>query len=682
MKMKQDHRLMSKDAIFRSIQNSKYEKLFHENPFEGMEKLIMALKDRFIQSIKPLDLSVEIEQTLQQSDLFYTKLFDKFGYIPKDPDLVELRVETPCSIVFTMIYNDLWGLANDHKSTSLSIYSELKTYINKLLGKAVAADSTLQGINCWVKIHTIATNYWDFRSEWVNKLNAQLIENEVNTLIVVPNTPLHTLAVHHRESGEAFTKWYQSTLDQLENKSAWKYVESATKMADYIHLIDSLSFNEELLLKLPLKYWLQWMDNLRLPILQAHVFYSIENLNELEYIIKYIIDNSSVFKTKTEHLLLIALERYYKLLKKISYHLYDLQDASWEDIDIVQKEKISTDVNQRLEAWKNNELKDSCQLVFDTIFGHAPISESQYFNPIFEWLNSKSIYLYTRYYEPHKLLHQTIHEIFGNKLIQDRQNKIKIIKSIDIKVLNWQYFNYLISMFDADTKDRVFQDALCQKYKGYIGLDRFSWNGEQEYRLEIINQAVYFAYLISKVANPLKEWADLFSKYKYRHEGWHFKYVNFSSRNREMYLLMVGFSLSQLLREDGKKAIEVLNNVLKKFILQSRMDTFLDVKQYQSILKFIVDTIACINLSKMNDYLADLLNKIDHIEIIFIIMAQVVGLINQKKLQLEDSNVILIKHRITHEFWIIENQYKDSTRRNQLDDYNKLKIKLLSIINN
>ena len=113
--------------------------------------------------------------------------------------------------------------------------------------------------------------YGDLYHAWMSQIDEESIKTNVDDLIFIsPASKLHELAdlIGLRKEREKASEAYVLNLAKLNEKSDWEYVRESADKSDLLSLNDELIFKESLLLRLEIKYWMEWVDNLKWPILQ------------------------------------------------------------------------------------------------------------------------------------------------------------------------------------------------------------------------------------------------------------------------------------------------------------------------------------------------------------------------------------------------------------------------------
>lgn len=695
--MVKDQRIKNYHDLVKDLDSERYTILFSINQFEKIDEVITWLKNELNKKFtsKETDPKILFEKAtngytifdlLIEGDIFYCSIFESEKLIPENCE--NLQKTNPLTIVVNQLYNTIWDINNSSEFLSLKIYFELKKHIEQLLGKSTASDTRYQTFSDWLKIYHITHGMCDFYVSWVSNIDKKLIANNIDELLFIdPSDDLHELAeiIGHLNERENVSKNYKNKLTKHANKSNWEFIKEATDGSSLLSFNDDLSLKENLLLRFDIKSWLLWIDNLRLPILQDHAFFSIQDLSTIEQIIALILEKEIKFKTASQYLLLIALKNYYELLKKTTLNLFDLKEGQWHYDDNIVKQKIIDESTILFDSWVTSELEASCIRVFQLIFKDKPISESEYLNEIFEWINtySKQRYIDNKYSEPSLKTLKTINDAFEDLLIQDSSIKIRFTKEITVAKINWQIFEKLIALFHSDETDSVFGDFLYDKYVQYIESENFNWNTQISYNDIIINQACDLSYLMTKLPDTMERWNSLFYQFKCWSEGWlSANNYDYKVRRKETYILMVGACLSYSYYHQEKKKVakKVFDEILEIVLGQYRVASTHNLDNYEIIIKFLSHTLSKFSPIDADSFTRLIDEKCDDLELFLIVAYEITFFIQKGTLKLNDISIRIIKNQIDKNFWKIECRYSDGALKPKFNYFLNLKNEVLKNI--
>jgi len=675
--MEKDERLKNNHDLEKESRNAKYKSLFVQNPFSQIETLIAWLGDQLNERISVSKSEPQtrfedqvftpaVSAALKKGDSFFTQLFDRGDWIPEKAE--DKRTENPFSEAIERLYNRLWNIQNDKSRSELIIYSELEHHIEAELGNHVAKEPSLNNLASWYSIQDATDGLWEFYKSWVASMDLSSIRSLENDLTRnTPDTPLHELAslMECRHDKEAASSNYAKELEKLKDESHWVYVRESTRGSDYITFHSRQMLKEKLLLKLRLESWLKWVDGLQWPMVQDHAFFFIQRIDWLEQLISLVVNEEVPLKTSREHMLLIALKNYGELIIKISDNLFHLKEGEWSYQKNEEAQKIIDAAQQQYEDWMDHELKNSCNRVFNEVFGSESISESKYFDGVFEWINSLSKEHYNGKRSPKPSLDSLsiLNDEFQQKLNLDTANKLNIATSFPVKKMNWQVFEKLVGILEHDESDTAFREVLYNSYLSYLESNHFRWKASFEDLF--INQACNFSYVIKQLADPLSAWASVFTNFRCLHEGWLAPTLpGHEAKSKEAFVLMAGACLSYTYYNEGDSTngANVFDYILENTITQYRSDFSVSENEYQIVLQLLAHTAGKFDHAKADLFAQSILDKVDSEEPFLLILQTLITTLSDLSQNLSATTNTSIEQRVKTRFWILEKRYNKGMR--------------------
>ena len=692
--MEKDERLIDWYILIQRKREQVYKDFFERNEFTQMDEVMRWLSDQLIKKFRTregeppiafekLTLPGGLLATLRAGDDFYRPLIDEQGFVTEQNQ--EKRDDAPFSSAIKRIYNVIWGLERTGHA-GLTIYTELHTYMETLLGVVLAHNDQLKSLDDWVKIYYISEGSWDLYGSWLKNIDIQVLTGYLEELTLVDSSLLlHELAslMDRRGNGDEESKAYDLKIKKNEGQPDWLYVSELVFGWDQLHLSAEMSVKEDLLLRLGLEDWLKWADNLRLPILQASAFYSIRELDSLETVVALIAGEATHLGTRREHLMLIALKSYFWLLRDISMNLFEIQKGDWNYDSTEGEQEILNTAKEQYDRWKTIQLEASCDKIFNSVFDHVPISDSNYFEGVFDWINSlsKLDYVNMRDSEPCDLCLDALNGAFQIKLNQDTTNKNKILEQTTIDRLGWNAFQKFTGILEQDESDHVFTQALKDKYLSYLGSAKFNWNLMLEFNDIHINQACQFAYVISNLPDPEKNWESLFNIYKCWYEGWNvIDRSQYEPRRKEVYILMVGACLAYIFFEQKAhtKATTLFDTLFKTTMDQYRSDVSIHEKDYQLPLQLLAHVAGTFDETLSSRFAKDLAERTDSEESFLSVSLTLIKTMESKSHHLDKLAKASIRNRIDRFFWIVESRYSNLPKKKpELDNFQNTKSAIL-----
>lgn len=694
-----DQRLKNIHELVQDLDNERYRLLFSSHPFQLQNLLIEWLANHLYTKVQGSDNFAQIPfssltgqndffDALKRGDLFYCTWFSFEKMIPDESK--EFAKSNPLTRVINKIYNSIWEISSESESNSLAIYWELEKYFENLLGVHVAKDSKYSRFDEWLKISHASSGMWTFYESWTLQIGISEIERNIDQLVFITPSKLHELVdmLEFRRIKERadVSLNYEKKIQSLSAKSDWEFIREATDKSDMISLNDDLILRKDLLLRVDIKSWLLWLDNLNWPIVQDHAFGSVQELHKMEQLIELIVKQEIQLKTKSQHLLLIALKNYFELVEKITDNLYHIKQGQWDHYNKEQRQNIINEALTSYDKWTNSDLTASCLKVFELIFANQTLSQSEYFIGIFEWITSysKEQYLSIRHSEPGLKTLKEINESFENILIKDSKSISRILNEVKIEKINWQILEKLFTLIQSNQTDVRSLDAIYNKYIDYLNSEHFTWNLQDGYNDVVINQAYNLSCVIAKLLNPLSIWLNLQNQFKRQHEGWIVDYKDgHNSGKKEIYVLMVGTGLAYSYYDQGKivEGEEIFSEVLKITLSQYRISSSLTSKDYWIVLRFLAHTISHFSPKDIDSFIEVMEKNCDDLELFLILTSEIVLHIERSSLELSQASISIIENQISENFWKIEMKYGEFVVKHMLEYFSALKHQVFASLN-
>ncbi len=659
--------------VLNKLHRNRYSELFHNHRFDGMQTIIEWLKNQFVakihaeSSIKAVAFDIKIisdsiRYFLNRGDKFYSKLFDEKGLIPDNND--DLKVEFPLTEVVRRLYNDIWEIYYD--SSGLTVYSELKSYLEKCLGEYIAIDISLQSLKVWRCIYEQSNyNLRDFGKYWLDSIPLNNVMEFINQLTYVdPAKQLEELTSSMMRKERFFQDavLYDPNFETNKEKSNWEYVCKYTHHSGMLSFNEELCLNQFLILKTKIKYWLEWIDNLRFPVLQDHAFYHINALNKYEEIVQTIVTDKHRFNTRSEYLLLITLKNYYDFVLKVAGNLHGLKKGDWYAHDEQLKTELVELATEQHSLFMSEEIKTSFKNILQSIFKDTKASTAKYFSSVFEWINSYKVQGNIRndYDIVKNGVTSILNDVFQERLNQGAGNKRTLLESVSVSKLNWQYIEKFVRICEVDETDNDYRDALSEKILSFIAHDNFKWNLEKLFNSKVLDQAIYLSYLFCKRGKVLEEWNKLYLKHKYYHQGWNVpKQYDAKLENREIYVLITGVGIAYIYLDEGKdlEAQNTIDIILDAVISQHRAKSRSFSEQYRLVLRFLAYVIVRFDKLRINDFIDRIVKEIDDLESCLVTIAEMITQMDTNVERMKELDFSSAKARMDQSFWMLEVKY-------------------------
>ncbi|MBS1781060.1 MAG: hypothetical protein JST70_17170 [Bacteroidetes bacterium] len=619
--------------------------------------------------------SESIITLLSDGDIFYFELFRSGSYINERTK--ERESKQPFTDVVQAIYESLFldDRINDDK---LIIYSELRTFVEEVLGRELAYDVSLQTYEEWLNIDKHLEIEYKIKEAWLNSISITKIRSE-QTKFLKPRTRTSLTAIvslifSHRNQDKA-AKDYIAKLKKLSKDSVFNYVEAATKDADMVHFTREINLQRELSQKLGTSAFLMFIDYLKYPIAQDHAVLLINNLDDYIDIIREICSRKPR-KTSKEYLLLFALKNYFDFIMRSLSDLKRLAEYKpyGQINDSTLTEEAKKEAQHILDDWEQNRIQNSFNDILNIIFPKPSMSSSKYFLPFIDWLNSHSkLYLTHPGVAFKRKIIDVLNDSFQERLNMDSKAYHYMIDQVNGEV-NHEGLRKMVSTLIINPSDISFRDKLYECYIKHLESKKFYWSAIGDIdNIEAINQAYFFSQVLASYENSFERWQDLFSKHKNTHEGWLSSSSDSTNRQREPYLLTAGVGMAYFNyeHEATTEASIIIFNVVNIALSQLRSTYNRSVLDYETPLWFSGVTVAKFAVGERDRFIDLIAQRIDSIKLFIRIVYEF--LLNANVVDLSPSMRSCIKERIQNEFYIIESSKVDVDLRKDFEYYEKMK---------
>ena len=673
--MKTDERLKSNWDLSQEQDRAKFSQLFAKNSFKDtrfvVSWLCKQLKNRIgwgIEKKRPMLDEIEkckgLSEALDQGNNFYTTIFDQDSWIHESNQ--DKKDDHPFSKTVARIYDSIWCIQSENHDSSLIIYDELNTHIETEFGNMMSNENSFQDFPAWLRVEEATYDLHAFRKSWIASIELQKIEDQVDDIIHwLKVKPLHELAnfmERHLEK-EKKSSEYEQLIIKNSSESPLKFIHETIRESGYISFLEPVSLSESLFRRLDSPLFIRWLDALKWPVLQDHALYFVQSPENLVELISIVVDTEQKLETKKDHLLLMLLMNYFKVVEKITDNLLNLKNGEWSYQKTKWDLQVVDSAEKQYQAWLDNELKNSFTRLVDLVIGKGVFTESSYFTSVFAWINSLSKSAYENRRNPGPLLQNldTINSVFQEKLNQDVENKAKILLTLPTEKLNWQAFDKFIGILENGESDQEFLEELFSIYQKYLKCDKFSWT--TKYHDIYINQAIGLSYVVSLLTNPLEALQKMIQEFQVSYEGWQVvTSPEYKSVQKEVYIYMVGVGLAYTFykQNDVTQGDSVFDCIFQQVTQQHRTsDLGFSEDRYVVVLQMLGHTTGKFSEAKSNELGQNLVQLIDNEESFLKATVILVTTISNQSFNLSNETKEVIKDRIEQKFWILEEKFKD-----------------------
>ncbi len=656
------------------------------HPFAQNDELARWLTDLFKKKINGFsgyqkfekDVTATLQQILWEGDQFYSNLFQSRGFITEQAKARESP--TPYTNAARAIYSSIF-LDNHTHAESLTIYGELRIWIEKELGKELAKEKSLQTFKQWLQVDEELEVEHNIIDGWMDSLPVLSLKKEKHNIIEVKNSVrLHQLArlQFGPKNNQETAKQYLISQRENKKKRSFEYIRLATKSADLLHFQPEYSLKKRMAAKLGPADFIEFVDLLKYPILQNHAFYAIQELNDYINIIALICSRSKR-KTTKEHLLLIALDNYYEFLCRTLMDLNHLATYKGYMERSDEAKAAAKEAGDEYSKWMKVLIPDSFTKILESIFPKKELSNSKYFLIFFEWINSHpTLYLTHPSNDPKKEIIELLDGQFQTRLNQHRTDRHYLIDHLVVEQIDYDGLKKLCALHHEHQTDTTFREKLFNHFLEYIKSTDFRWNTEGNADvMEAINDAYYFSQVIASYPDCSGQWNTVFAQHKIHHEGWITNPSDFLQEQRESFVLAAALGMAYFKYTSGSLAegATLLNDAVEVIIKQHRNSCGYRDAGYKIPLLFAAIIIKEFAPQIADQFAVQVIERIDSLKLFLRTINQMLDEPTIK--HLNPVTKTRIGERIKREFWIIENNKTDVELRPNAEYYTDLKKQII-----
>lgn len=662
--------------------------LIEENLYGGITMVTKWLVDQLVSKIAgtkkfatfETSLPVRIKKTLDKGDIHYFNLFGNSKFINNHTKGYESA--TPFTDAVRKIYDNLFkdDRLNDNR---LAIYSELKIFIERRIGKQLAGVVSLQKYTDWVNIDKILKTDYEIKGAWLESLKVAIVRSEKHRFASSkkkqPLNEIIYLHFSHRDQKKA-AQLYTGNLRKFPKTPVFSFVEAAVRNSDQVRFIGEVSLQKRLSRKIGIPSFLSFIDQLKYPIAQDHAFFFIDELDDYVAVMREICSRVPR-ETPKNRLLLMALKNYFQFVTRSLSDLENLANSN-------SSGSGETDAEAKKEArylyddWMNNKLKLSIESILHVVFLKKPMSLSTYFLPFFEWLSSyRKLYLTHQVTSTKKSFIDLLHDCFLERIKNDSKGYNYLVDNILKDSVNHEALRILSSVLSSNSNDTTFRDKIYNHYLQLLSSEDFRWISTGDIDItEAINQSYSFALVLCNYPDAFKKWQMLFNKYRNFYEGWEHSPARSLVNYRESYILTTGIGIAYRKYEcrEAAEATQVIFDVIKLLLGQLRATADRLTIDYETPLWFAGATVAKFDGTMKDRFIQLIDGEVDSIKLYLRVIYDT--LFNAAKMDLLPATCEVIKRRIMRDFFIIENNKTDVDLRKDFVYYKDLKEKILEMI--
>ncbi|KAB1064073.1 hypothetical protein [Salibacter halophilus] len=461
------------------------------------------------------------------------------------------------------------------------------------------------------------------------------------------------------ESMRVYSKeYFENYIDSLQiqpKENLWSYTQEVTLNSDYIMLNHEFSFISSVLIKKDVSLWIEFWDNLKLPIIQDSVFHSLSDFRPHQYLelVNELVNKKKSFKSKLKVLLFILAKNFFDASLRLTERLsiYESPERKNER----NKQFFHKGVKQQKE-W-NKEKKQYYDKIIKLLKKQLSNSEIE------DWIFSYKPRTTNRQFKPNKIYNSEI------KLLTKTYRKNSGLLKPDFRSFNLQKFNFYIEITQKK-EDNELASSLLEAITNYISSDKFFW--DKSYSEPYFSAFKGLGFILSKQDNPIQKGEELINNFKTIHQGWNPSKIDTTPLIKESFVCC-GVALlienDEAFKDKSQKE-QFFKRLLNHILKQDRYSQFDNSEYYQMPLHLLFLVASKVFLDVKEYCEQQLIDYYDNLYSLLLILSS-----SEKSIC--DSSKMLINERLNREYLFLRKKLNNS---NQADKVQELE-KMLNVLN-
>lgn len=608
---------------------------FINNVADLLHNSIKENKNIEITEIVPLNIDEELEKNLADNPLYnsYKSHSEK----------------SLSEFVFNKFLRRIFKKDGHNNETHL-IQDYIHSWLEKNLALNIVQDSRFSSLEVLKLLLYKTEMLHGFYVDLIENLPTVWILNKKEEWVnvnVSPDKLLDAVRTYDKE----FINGYESSLSKLPKENLWNFVQEATRYSDYMMLNHEFSFISSVLIRKDISLWIEFWDNLKLPIIQDCVFISSFNFTPQEYLqlIDKLTDEKTIIKSDLKVLLFIVAKNYFETSNKLTelFSIYDDSDRKNERNEQFFEKGVKQQ-KEWLEVKKNN-----YEHIIQSLKKILSNSEIE------DWIFSYRPRTNNRQHKPNDIYNLEI-----KLLTETYKEKSVDLLTLDFESFNLQKFNFYVEVIKAK-EDKKNASSLLEAMIKYIFSDKFFW--DRTYTGPYWSALKGLGFVISLQENPIKTAKELINKFKTIHQGWNPSKIDFSPLVKESFICS-GVALlfeNESAFEDKKEKESFFKELLNHILTQARF-SHIDSSEYYQIplhLLFLVSNQIFSDVKEF--YEQELIDNYDN-------FYSLLAILSNDKIPLLDNSKEQLKKRLDIEFLLLKRQFDNRKQKDKVQELEKM----------
>ncbi len=536
-----------------------------------------------------------------------------------------------------------------HNNETHVVQNYIHSWLEKSLAMNIVQDSRFSSLNVLKSLLGKTEMLQDFYVYLIKNIPTEWIlsnKEEWLNISVSPDKLLDNISTFDKE----FVNGYEISLSKLSKENLWNFVQEATRNSDYMMLNHEFSFISSVLIRKDISLWIEFWDNLKLPIIQDCVF-SLLNFSPQEYLqlVSRLTDEKTVVKSDLKTLLFIVAKNYFKASNELSERFSIYEDSERKN---ERNEQFFEKGIKQQKKWFEEKKKNYEALLQ---FLKKKLSNSE----IEDWIFSYKPRTNIRQYKPDDIYNDEI-----KLLTETYKKKSAELLSLDLQSFNLQKFNFYVEVI-KDKKDKKIASTLLGAMVNYISSDKFYW--DKTYVEPYWSALKGLGFIIGQQEKPIEKAKELINKFKIIHQGWKPSKIDYKPLTKETFIysgISLLFENESAFNNNNDKEI-FFKYLLSHILIQDRYSQVDNSEYYQMPLHLLFLVANQILPSIKEYYEFELINNYDN-------LYSLLSVLSSEEKPICDNSKKLIRERLDKEFLLEKKQFNNRSQKDKVQELEKM----------
>lgn len=637
------------------------EQKYAENEFVKVldnEPIIINAIESFIQNIVDLlFVSIKENKSIELSNVAIPQVDIDFEDLLKGDPLYDIYIESNSgNSLSEVVFNKFLGRIfkkDGFNGERYIVQNYIHAWLEKRLALEIVKDLRFNSVNILVSLID--------KTEMLNIFYVCLVENipqdwvQNNRDWVNVNDNPENILDSIRTFDKPYFNNYINLFNSADKTNLWNFICETTRGSDCAMLNNEFSFRSSVLIKNDISLWIEFWDNLQLPIIQDCAFYSFLYFKPKHYLKLVNVLASEKIKVKSDLniLLFIVAKKYFETSYKLTQRLFFYEDKNGMKVE----NKYFFEKGQKYhKEWLKEKPDYYKKLIKDL---QIRLSNAD----IEDWIFSYKPRIINNSYKPNEIYNSEI-----NILTNVYKSYCTQLVDFNLQSFNLQKFNFYVQVV-RDSEDKHLAVNLLEIIVDFIASDKFLW--DKSYSEPYWSSIKGIGYLISLDSDPIQKAKEIIDEFKINHQGWNSLEIGFKSLTKESFI----YSGIALLFEHNsffKSNLQIeffFKDFLNTVLIQNRYSQIDNSEYYQQPLHLLF-LVANQIFSNLKEYFEQkIIENYDN-------LYSLLSILSNDQETICDQSKVLLKERLNNEFYI---EKRKISNLNQNDKVKKMRNMIKSL---